>query len=113
MQSMTEIAIQHKRKLSEILGKVLSQWGRVKIRTPYKDDEGGDGDGGLQMKEHPFLSRRPIGASSDLTSITNDNVHSEDAAKENVNDCCYELKKQPTLRNELAARFNPTYTPGA
>lgn len=110
---MAAIATVHKRKLSEVLSKVLSQWGRVKIRAPYRDDEGGEGEGGLQMREHPFLSRRPVGASSDLTAITNDNVHSEDAAKENVNDCCPELKKQPTLRNELAARFNPKYQPGA
>ena len=108
---MATIAIKHKKNLSEILGKVLSQWGRVKIRAPYKED-GGEGESGLQMREHPFLSRRPVGAPSDLTAITNDNIHSEDAAKENVNDCCPELKKQPTLRNELAARFNPKYQPG-
>lgn len=106
------IATQHKRKLSEILAKVLSKWGRVKIRAPYKDEDGGDGSSGLVMKEHPFLSSRPIGAASDLTAITNDNIHSEDAAKENVNECCPQLRMQPTLRNELAARFNPKYTPG-
>lgn len=111
---MAAIATVHKRKLSEVLSKVLSQWGRVKIRAPYKDDDDeGGGESGLMMREHPFLSRRPVGAASDLTAITNDNIHSEDAAKENVNECCPELKKQPTLRNELAARFNPKYQPGA
>ena len=105
---MARIAIVYKRKLTELLGIGHKRFGKVAMRRDYRDDEGGEGEGGLQLLEHPWLSNMPIGADSDLTADTNNNAHSLEAAEERVNEVANELKMQPALQKVLNPSFNPT-----
>lgn len=103
-----KIKVQFKRKLTELLGIGHSKFGKVKLRKPYRDDEEeGGAASGLRLDSHPLFANLPDGADSDLSSIANNNVHSEDAAKERVNEASPELKMQPVLQRELNPSFNP------
>lgn len=105
-----KIKVHFKRKLSELLGKGHSKFGKVKLRKPYRDDEdeGGGASTGLRLDSHPLFANLPDGASSDLSSVANNNAFSEDAAKERVNEASPELRMQPVLQRELSPGFNPT-----
>jgi hypothetical protein len=104
-----KIKVHFKRKLSELLGLGHSKFGKVKLRKPYRDDEeDGGAASGLRLDSHPLFANLPDGASSDLSSVANNNIYSEDAAKERVNEASPELQMQPTLQRELNPSFNPT-----
>lgn len=104
-----KIKIHFKRKLSELLGIGHSKFGKVKLRKPYRDeDEEGGASTGLRLDTHPLFANLPDGADSDLSSVASNNVYSEDAAKERVNEASPELRLQPVLQAELNPRFNPT-----
>lgn len=108
------IEVKFKRKLTELLGIGHSRWGKVALRRDYRDDEdeGGAGESDLRLDSHPWLANLPDGADSDLSSITNNNKHSTDAAKERVNEANPELQMQPVLQNELSKGASPEYTRG-
>lgn len=104
-----KIKVHFKRKLSEFLGVGHSKFGKVKLRKPYHDDEDSGGAAtGLRLDSHPLFANLPDGADSDLSSVPNNNAHSEDAAKERVNEASPQLSMQPVLQNELNPGFNPT-----
>jgi len=111
-----KIAVKYKRKLTELLGIGHSRFGKVAMRRDYREDEGGEGTGesDLRLDSHPWLANLPDGADSDLTSVTNNNAHSEEAAKERVNEASQELQMQPVLQQELAMgqRSLPEFKPG-
>lgn len=111
-----KIAVKFKRKLSELLGIGHSRFGRVALRKPYREDEGGGGAGESELRfdSHPLFANLPDGADSDLSALPNNNPVSEDAAKERVNEASPELRLQPVLQNELqpGPRATPTPQPG-
>jgi hypothetical protein len=104
-----KIKVHFKRKLSELLGIGHSKFGKVKLRKPYHEDEGGGvGEAGLRLDSHPLFANLPDGADSDLSAVANNNSYSEDAAKERVNEANPQLQMQPVLQNELNPGFNPS-----
>lgn len=107
---MSAIEVQYKRRLSEIIGIGHSKFGKVAHRRAYRDDddEGGGAGSDLRFDSHPLFANLPDGADSDLSTISNNSEHSEDAAKERVMEASPELKKQPALQAEMTPGFSPT-----
>ena len=91
---------EQKIQLGELIGAGHRQFGRVAPRRPYAedDDEGGTGTAQL-LPEHPLLSRQPLGASSDLTFLVNENNFTTEKAEERSDDLNPELRK--SLENKL------------
>ncbi len=80
-------------ELSKLLGAGHRSFGKVAPRRPYQDDDRDSGGSQLLFKEHPLLSSLPLGASSDLTFLINDNKFSVDAAEQRYNEAKPELQK--------------------
>jgi len=99
---MRKLTREQKIKLGEIIAAGHRQYGKVAPRRPYAkegdEDEGGTGSSQL-LPEHPLLSRQPIGASSDLTFITNENNFSKEKAEERSDELNPVLRK--SLENKL------------
>lgn len=88
-------------KFKEQLGKALGKWyrlfGEVQPRRPYREDDEGD-EGSAVAKplfiEHPFLAEMPIGASSDLTTVIENNADTISEAKKRSDELSEELQNR-------------------
>lgn len=106
---------EQKIRLGEMIGAGHRQFGLVAPRRPYAkddDDERGGSGAGLLL-DHPLLMRQPLGASSDLTFLTNENNFSTEKAEERSDEINPELRKalENKLGHELA--YKPPKAPEA
>lgn len=105
---------EQKMQLGELIGAGHRQFGKVALRRPYaKDDDGGDSGAAQLLPDHPLLSRQPVGASSDLTFMVNENNFSTEKAEERSADLNPELRK--ALENKLGRElsYQPPQAPEA
>lgn len=94
------IPIKYQKQLSELLAKGHKRFGKVLPRRPFIEDEGGAGTASLLL-EHPLFLEQPLGASSDLTFIANENKYSNDEAEKRADEAVPELRKQLELNLQL------------
>lgn len=114
------MAVEHKLtreqkiKLSELLAAGHRYFGKVAPRRPYaKDYEGGDGGSASLLLGHPLFMEMPIGASSDLTFLANENSHATEEIEKRSDELNPALRK--SLENKLghALAYQPPKTPTA
>lgn len=88
-----------KSRLGEELANWYRRYGRVAARRPYKSDQGEGGDAAAQplFESHPWLSKLPVGAPSDLAFVDNNNPRCVEEAEKRSE----ELSNEPKHRLEL------------
>ncbi len=88
-----------KAAIGEELAAWYRQYGHVTARRPYQDGDNGSGDATAQpiFESHPLLSELPIGASSDLAFVDNNNPRCTEEAEQRSD----ELSNQPRQRLEM------------
>lgn len=77
---MSNIGIEYKTKLGELLATGHRRFGKVNPRKPYREEDrsGGSGIGKLSpFEQHPLLAEQPSGAPSDLTAVATENEYAE------------------------------------
>ncbi|MBN2689226.1 MAG: hypothetical protein JXR42_01280 [Gammaproteobacteria bacterium] len=110
---MGKLKAKDKALLSMLLGEGHAKFGVVTPRRPYKeDDESGGDDGSAKfLPDHPLFMEQPIGASSDLTFIANQNSNSLDQAEERSDQASPELKKSLDNVLNMGKRARHVATP--
>lgn len=103
-----------KTQLSELIAAGHRKFGKVLPRRPYRDeDDEGEGGGGsaLVFETHPLLSQMPVGATSDLAFIMEDNKFALDEAEKRSDEAVPELKKQLEMKLGLGKAYKPPARP--
>lgn len=100
-----------KTKLGDLLGDFYSKFGTVLPRKPYHEDDEVSGDGSAKpvFIEHPFLQNLPVGASSDLSSVVNNNQEVLDEAQKRSDELTNEPKHRLEMRLGLTNRKKYIY----
>jgi hypothetical protein len=96
---MSRIAINLKKELGEELAKWYRNFGKVKPRRAYhEDDDRGTGRSELVFEGHPLLADLPLGAPSDLASILVADERTLAEAEKRLDESCPQLKKSLELQ---------------
>lgn len=99
-------------RLGELLGQGHRQFGLVTPRRPYpRDDEKGGAGSGNFFPQHPLFAQQPLGASSDLTFLINENSQSMEKAEERSDELT--LQMQQKLEQKLGYAPTPHKAPEA
>lgn len=98
-------------RLGELLGQGHRQFGLVAPRRPYPRDDEKGGSGGNFFPQHPLLAQQPLGASSDLTFLVNENSQSMEKAEERSDEL--NLQMQNKLEQKLGHKPTQYKTPEA
>ena len=101
---MSNIGIEYKTKLGELLATGHRRFGKVNPRKPYREDDESGGSGIAKLspfEQHPLLVEQPDGAPSDLTAVATEN-----------NDAVAEVEKRNAkeLSNQMQEQLTETQT---
>lgn len=106
----TKLSRAQKMQLGELIAAGHRHFGSVMPRRPYADEDGTGGAGTAQfLPAHPLFMEQPIGASSDLTFLANENNLSMEEAEKRSDDLNPQLRKslENKLGHELAYKPKP------
>lgn len=111
---MPKLTREQKMQLGELIGNGHRHFGKVTPRRPYaKDDASGDGGASQLLPAHPLFAQQPIGASSDLTFLANENDRTVEEAEKRSNDLNLELQNKLEKKLGQQLSYHPPKTPEA